>query len=34
MNLYVPDSLYKQSSPVINYYKFVSSEVDTAEVQS
>ena len=32
MNLYVSDSLYKQSSPVINYYKFVKSEVDTAEV--
>ena len=32
MNLYVSDSLYKQPSPVINYYKFVKSEVDTAEV--
>ena len=29
MNLYDSDSLYKQSSQVINYYK---SEVDTAEV--
>ena len=32
MYLYVSDSLYKQSSPVINYHKFVKSEVNTAEV--
>ena len=32
MYLYVSDSLYKQLSPVINCYKFVKSEVDTAEV--
>ena len=30
MNLYVSDYLYKQSSLVINYYKFI--KVDTAEV--
>ena len=32
MNLYVFHSLYKQSSPVINYNKFIKWEVDTAEV--
>ena len=32
MYLYASDSLYKQSSLVINYYKFVKSEFDTAEV--
>ena len=32
MYLYVSDSLYKQSSPVINYHEFVKSEVNTAEV--
>ena len=32
MNLYVSDSLYKQSLPVINYYKFVKSEVDTTKL--
>ena len=31
MYLHVSDSLYKLSS-VINYYKFVKSEVDIAEV--
>ena len=33
MNSYVSDSLYKQSSLVINY-EFVKSEDDTAEVWS
>ena len=32
MYLYVSDSLYKQSPPLINYYKFVKSEADTAEM--
>ena len=32
MFLYVSDFLYKQSSPVINYYKLVKLEVGTAEV--
>ena len=29
MYLYVSDSLDKQSSPVINYYKLVKSDVDS-----